>query len=169
MGARIPTILYRVVVVVARERALLRRATGNDPSIDELAQACGMYEGGLRKVLPWLTHSTLCTPTGDGDGSLADFIRVDIAKESRAGRVESKINKESVKRILKSLPPRERRVIQLRFGLNGKAEKTLAAIAKEFGFTAERARQIEASALRSMRSSSLRSKLEPIMRSYQSY
>jgi len=88
--------------------------------------------------------------SGDGDHSLEDFLRDDhdLFPGENADR---RLLQERVREVLRSLPPREREVIELRYGLRDGKCRTLDIVARQFGITRERIRQIEARALLKLR------------------
>jgi len=102
---------------------------------------------------------SLETPIGEeGDSHLGDFIE-DRAALAPAEAASHQLLKEQVEAVLDSLTGRERRVLQLRFGLEDGRARTLAEVGKEFNLTRERIRQIETEALRKLRHPSRSRKL----------
>ena len=102
---------------------------------------------------------SLETPIGEeGDAHLGDFIE-DRAALAPAEAAANRLLKEQVAAVLNSLTGRERRVLQLRFGLEDGRARTLEEVSKEFTLTRERIRQIEAKALRKLRHPSRSRKL----------
>jgi RNA polymerase primary sigma factor len=94
---------------------------------------------------------SLETPVGqDGDAHLGDFLE-DEALPEPAEAADRQLLKAEVAAVLASLTPRERRVLELRFGLEDGRSRTLEEVGREFAVTRERIRQIEAKALRKMR------------------
>ncbi len=103
---------------------------------------------------------SLDTPVGEeGDKTLGDFIE-DPAALAPAEAAARQLLKEQVAAVLDSLTGRERRVLQLRFGLEDGRARTLEEVGKEFNVTRERIRQIEAKALRKLRHPSRSRKLK---------
>jgi RNA polymerase primary sigma factor len=101
---------------------------------------------------------SLESPVGeDDDGNLSDFIEDQLAP-APSEIASLQLLREQVEDALDSLSGRERRVLQLRFGLDDGRQRTLEEVGREFGVTRERIRQIEAKALRKLRHPS-RSKL----------
>ena len=90
---------------------------------------------------------SLEAPMGDSDASLADFIEDDPTRQPEAIAAE-KIMKEDLAKTLSGLPERDRRIIELRYGLNGNEPMTLEQVGQEFGVTRERIRQMEIKTLR---------------------
>ena len=103
---------------------------------------------------------SLETPIGEEEDShLGDFIP-DLASVAPADAASHQLLKEQVEGVLDSLTPRERRVLQLRFGLEDGRSRTLEEVGRDFNVTRERIRQIEAKALRKLRHPSRSRKLE---------
>jgi RNA polymerase primary sigma factor len=140
------------VHVVERQQRLSRAARrlevelGRDASRDELAQATGLSSQYVDEALDAAVASTsLNQAVGDGDGTeLGDIIAV--ATEDPFEDADTTMRRETVRRALESLPERERRVLELRFGFDGEPW-TLESIAAELCLTRERVRQIELNAL----------------------
>jgi RNA polymerase primary sigma factor len=140
------------VHVVERQQRLSRAARrlevelGRDASRDELARATGLSSQYVDEALDAAVASTsLNQAVGDGDGTeLGDIIAV--ATEDPFEDADTTMRRETVRRALESLPERERRVLELRFGFDGEPW-TLESIAAELCLTRERVRQIELNAL----------------------
>jgi RNA polymerase primary sigma factor len=109
-------------------------------------------EGKVRKVLKIAQEPiSLETPVGEEEDShLGDFIK-DTKVVSPADALISLNLKEQTDAVLKSLTPREEKVIKMRFGVNDDSEHTLEEVGQDFAVTRERIRQIEAKALRKLR------------------
>ncbi len=140
------------VHVVERQQRLTRAARrlenelGRDATVDELAEVTGLSHQYVEEALgAAVASASLNQAIGDGDGTeLGDVIAV--ATEDPVGDTEQLLRRTSVRRALESLPERERRVIELRFGFDAEPW-TLEAIAADLGLTRERVRQIELNAL----------------------
>ena len=130
---------------------LLRR-TGREPTVEEIAAQLDMEAARVRELLQLSQDPiSLETPVGEEeDAHLEDFIRDDEAgiPADEAGR---QLLRRELMTVLKSLTPREERVIALRFGLEDGRARTLEELGREFNVTRERVRQIEAKALRKLR------------------
>ncbi|MBE0481241.1 MAG: sigma-70 family RNA polymerase sigma factor, partial [Dehalococcoidia bacterium] len=98
-------------------------------------------------------------PIGEEDSHLGDFIE-DQSMMSPVEAASLSMLKDQVEEVLSTLTPRERRVLQLRFGLEDNRSRTLEQVGKEFGVTRERIRQIEAKAIRKLRHPSRSKKLK---------
>ena len=140
------------VHVVERQQRLSRAARrlenelGRDATPDELAESTGLSLQYVEEALgAAVASASLNQAIGDGDGTeLGDVIAV--ATEDPVGDTEQLLRRTSVRHALESLPERERRVVELRFGFDGDPW-TLEAIAAELDLTRERVRQIELNAL----------------------
>lgn len=140
------------VHVVERQQRLTRAARrlenelGRDATVEELAEVTGLSHQYVEEALgAAVASASLNQAIGDGDGTeLGDVIAV--ATEDPVGDTEQLLRRTSVRRALESLPERERRVIELRFGFDAEPW-TLEAIAADLGLTRERVRQIELNAL----------------------
>jgi RNA polymerase primary sigma factor len=136
-----------------------------EPSSEEIAQAIGISEDKVRRVLEAARLPvSLEQPVGeDGDSVLGDFIE-DERSSAPLDTASHQILREQIDGVLARLPDRERKIIQLRYGLNDGRYRTLEEVGKEFGITRERIRQIESKVLRKLRHPSygrqLRSYLE---------
>ena len=131
-----------------------------DPSPEEIADAMGISAGKVRRTLEASMHPlSLEMPVGqEGDGRMGDFIEDDrVATPVEAAAMT--MLREHIEEALDKLPERERKIIQLRYGLNDGKYRTLEEVGVEFGITRERIRQIEAVALRRLKHPYLRKKL----------
>ncbi len=136
------------------------RAT-NKPLPPDLRAELNLAEAKVRSVLRISQEPlSLETPVGEEeDSQLGDFIE-DQKALTPADAASHKLLREQVEDVLSSLGPRERRVLQLRFGLDNGRSRTLEEVGREFGVTRERIRQIEAKALRKLRHPSRSKKLK---------
>jgi RNA polymerase primary sigma factor len=136
-----------------RVRGELTVANGAEPALEEVASALGMPADEAR-VLEAAARPTasLDLPRGGGeeDGALQDFLG-DPAAPDLGGEVDRRLLCERVGEVLRCLPPRDREVIELRFGLQGGRPHSLEEVAQRLGVTRERVRQIEARGLEKLR------------------
>jgi RNA polymerase primary sigma factor len=135
-----------------RARRDLALSTGREPSPDELATHLGLPVETIRR-LGTLTSEPISTETplgADGESKLGDFLEDAQAVSPVESAMEASAAAE-VRRALAALTTRERRILHLRFGIEGHDEHTLEAVGKEYGVTRERIRQIEAKALARLR------------------
>ena len=149
---RIPVHLVESINRVKKTAGELLRRTGREPTVEEIAAQLDMEAARVRELLQLSQDPiSLETPVGEEeDAHLEDFIRDDEAgiPTDEAGR---QLLRRELMNVLKSLTPREERVIALRFGLEDGRARTLEELGREFNVTRERVRQIEAKALRKLR------------------
>lgn len=134
---------------------------GREPTYAELSKELSLDEKKIKNIIKISKEPvSLETPVGDSDDTyLKDFIE----DENRYTPVEAVVNddlKERVREILKTLTPREERVLKMRFGIDVASEHTLEEVGKDFSVTRERIRQIEVKALRKLRHPSRSKKLK---------
>ena len=146
----------RIPVHVQERRAKLRRARqrlevqlGRPPTIEELAEAAQLKLSHAEEALEAVEASVSLNQTiGDGDQEFGDLF-ADTTTEDPIELADSALERERLHNALAQLDERERKVLELRFGLGDTEEATsLEQIGRELGFTRERIRQIEANALR---------------------
>jgi RNA polymerase primary sigma factor len=144
-------------------RALVQEY-GREPTADEIAKHMEIPVSKVRKVLKVVQEPiSLDTPIGeDEDSRLGDFIE-DRKIVSPAEAVINRNLKEQTETLLKTLTPREEKVIKMRFGLVDGNEHTLEEVGQMFAVTRERIRQIEAKALRKLRHPSRSRKLKAFL------
>jgi RNA polymerase primary sigma factor len=145
---RIPVHMVEKINKLIRVQRQLLQDMGREPLPEEIAREMSMNEVEIREILRISqTTVSLETPIGEEeDSELGDFIEDEEAIRS-FDAVASQLDKDTVTEALNSLPYRERKVIELRFGLKGEHPRTLEEVARRFGVTRERIRQIEAKAL----------------------
>jgi RNA polymerase primary sigma factor len=131
---------------LSRERQRFEAREGREPTIEELAAVAGMEVGHAQEALEAVeANISLNRPVGDdGDGELADLL-ADRESVDPTDEADRSLRDHGIRQALQTLPDRERRVIELRFGFDGES-RSLEAIGKELGITRERVRQLEASA-----------------------
>jgi RNA polymerase primary sigma factor len=134
---------------------------GREPSFAELSKELNLDEKKIKNIIKISKEPvSLETPVGDSDDTyLKDFIE----DENEYSPVDAVVNedlKEKVREILKSLTPREEKVLKMRFGIDVASEHTLEEVGKDFSVTRERIRQIEVKALRKLRHPSRAKKLQ---------
>jgi RNA polymerase primary sigma factor len=129
------------------QRELLQKS-GREPSDKELAVALGVSPGKVREIQKATQEPvSLETPVGDEeDSELGDFIE-DVDADQPLEVVFRQLRREELFRVLDSLPARDRKVLELRFGLKGERPRTLEEVGERFGVTRERIRQVEAKTL----------------------
>jgi RNA polymerase primary sigma factor len=152
---RIPVHMVELIKKLARVHDRLIQKLDHEPKIDELALELGITIEKVQEVIKFSQEPvSLEKPIGEkGDSLLRDFIP-DDESVSPADQAILTILNEQLLEALNDLTPREKKVLQLRFGLEDGRTRTLEEIGKEFNVTRERIRQIEAKALQKMRQSS---------------
>lgn len=147
---RIPVHINDALVLVRREQDRLTSGQGREVSLFEAAENLGMKSQGIKRAINLIKITSLNTPIGgNGDTELGDLIE-DEGNESPQNQAEVTNRKELIDQVLASLNDRERRVLQLRFGLEDGKARSLEEVGEEFQVTRERIRQIEAKALRKL-------------------
>ncbi|HEX2916462.1 MAG TPA: RNA polymerase sigma factor RpoD [Chloroflexia bacterium] len=158
---RIPVHMVETINRLIRTSRRLVQELGRDPTSDEIAREMGLPPEKVREIQKISQEPvSLETPIGEEEDShLGDFIE-DQKALAPADAASHQLLKEQVEDVLDSLTQRERRVLQLRFGLDDGRSRTLEEVGREFGVTRERIRQIEAKALRKLRHPSRSKKLK---------
>ena len=149
---RIPVHMIETINKLVRTQRSLVQELGREPSPDEIAEKMGLPVAKVRKVLKIAQEPiSLETPIGEEEDShLKDFIE-DRGAVSPVEAVMHTNLKEQTQSVLKTLTPREEKVLKMRFGVGGGTEHTLEEVGQNFTVTRERIRQIESKALRKLR------------------
>ena len=149
---RIPVHMVETINKVLRVSRRLVQEFGREPTSEEIGQEMEMSADRVREILKISQEPvSLETPIGEEeDSALGDFIP-DTNTQAPSDAASYSLLKEQVDDVLGSISQRERRVLQLRFGLEDGRSRTLEEVGREFGVTRERVRQIEAKALRKLR------------------
>ena len=150
---RIPVhMVEKLNKVVHIERQLVQRL-GREPRPDEIAAELEMTTAEVREILRMAQHPvSLEKPIGEEEESeLGDFVQ-DEQAESPYDTAQVSLRREDIENALASLPERDRKVIELRFGLSGAQPCTLEEVGRAFGVTRERIRQIENHTLKKLES-----------------
>jgi RNA polymerase primary sigma factor len=148
---RIPVHMVETINRFNRTQRRLMQELGREPTPEEVAAALDIDPAKAREIIKVSQEPTsLETPVGDEDDShLGDFIKDQgLQPEEQATR---ELLKGQLYEVLDGLSPREKRVLQLRFGLEDGKQRTLEEVGREFGVTRERIRQIEAKAIRKLK------------------
>jgi RNA polymerase primary sigma factor len=159
---RIPVHMVERMNRVARVRRALLQKHGREPSFEEIAAEVEMSPDRVEEILKLGQEPvSLEAPVGseEGDAQLADFIQ-DRTSDRPLEVVAERLRQKDLQRALDSLPWRERRVLELRYGLAGEGPMTLEDIGLEVGVTRERVRQIESRTLMKLKNSGAGSRLE---------
>jgi len=161
---RIPVHMIETINKLIRTSRALVQELGREPTSEEIAQRMDIPVSKVRKVLKIAQEPiSLETPIGEEEDShLGDFIE-DRQVVSPAEAVINLNLKEQTESVLKTLTPREEKVIKMRFGVGDGSEHTLEEVGQSFAVTRERIRQIEAKALRKLRHPSRSRKLRAFL------
>ena len=161
---RIPVHMVETINKVIRVTRQLLQELGHDPSPEEIAAVMNMPVEKVRDILKIAQEPvSLETPIGEEEDShLGDFIPDEDASEPSEAASFSLL-KEQLMEVLDTLTPREKKVLELRFGIVDGRTRTLEEVGKEFNVTRERIRQIEAKALRKLRHPSRSKKLRDFL------
>src|SRR5437870_3976178 len=161
---RIPVHMIETINKLIRTSRQLVQELGREPTSEEIAKQMDVPVAKVRKVLKIAQEPiSLETPIGEEEDShLGDFIE-DRGVVSPAEAVINVNLKDQTSQVLRTLTPREERVIKMRFGLEDGSEHTLEEVGQSFAVTRERIRQIEAKALRKLRHPSRSRKLRAFM------
>ena len=149
---RIPVHMVETINKLVRVSRRLVQEYGREPTSEEIGQGMDLPPERVREIIKVSQEPvSLETPIGEEEDShLGDFVE-DNNTIAPADAASHQLLKETVDDVLSSLTMRERRVLQLRFGLEDGRSRTLEEVGREFGVTRERIRQIEAKALRKLR------------------
>ncbi len=158
---RIPVHMVETINKVKKTNSQLLHKNGRDPTAEEIAAELDMPVEKVREILRVAQEPvSLETPIGEEEDShLGDFIQDEDAP-APADAASTLLLKEQLGDVLRSLTPREAKVLELRFGLTDGTPHTLEEVGQEFNVTRERIRQIEAKALRKLRHPSRSKKLK---------
>jgi RNA polymerase primary sigma factor len=150
---RVPVHMVEQINRLIRVQRQLLQETGREPTPEELASELGTTSQRVREILKISQEPvSLESPIGEeGASQLGDFIEDDGAVEP-VQAVGEIMQREELDQVLSTLTKRERRIIELRFGLKGGYPRTLEEVGRTFGITRERIRQIEAKTLARLKS-----------------
>lgn len=149
---RIPVHMVETINKLMRQHRRLLQDYGREPSPEEIGEVMGIGVDRVEEIFKISQEPvSLQTPIGEEeDSDLGDFIE-DRSAPAPSDAASFRLLKEQIDDVLHTLTDRERRVLQLRFGLEDGRSRTLEEVGREFGVTRERIRQIEAKALRKLR------------------
>jgi RNA polymerase primary sigma factor len=158
---RIPVHMVETVNKLLRVTRLLVQRLGREPGPEEIAEQMEIPLAKLQSVLKLVKEPlSLETPLGDEeDSTLGDFVEDELAPSPVEAALRGNLG-EVTRRILATLTPREEQILRMRFGIGRKTDCTLEEVGQLFAVTRERIRQIEAKALRKLRQTGARAKLE---------
>jgi len=163
---RVPVHMVETLNKINKITRTYLQETGREPSYAQLARELNLDEKKVKNIIKISKEPiSLETPVGDSeDTQLKDFIE----DNNEYTPMEAVVNddlKEKVREILKTLTPREEKVLKMRFGIDVASEHTLEEVGKDFSVTRERIRQIEVKALRKLRHPSRAKRLESFFNS----
>lgn len=158
---RVPVHMVETLNKINKIKHSFLQEHGREPSFADLAKELNIDEKKIKNIIKISKEPvSLETPVGDGEDALIkDFIENEN-ELSPADSVSGNDLKERVREVLKSLTPREEKVLKMRFGIDVASEHTLEEVGKDFSVTRERIRQIEVKALRKLRHPSRAKKLQ---------
>jgi len=160
---RLPVHMVEIVNKLVRTQRQMVQSLGREPTSTEIARQMDIPESKVRRVRKIMrVPISLETPIGqEGDSHLGDLIE-DHAEISPADAVVNVNVQERTAKVLRTLSPREEKIIRMRFGMEDGSEHTLEEVGRAFSVTRERIRQIEAKALRKLRHPSRLEKLKSL-------
>ena len=148
---RLPVHVAEQVRRVMRARRILAQKLNRDPLIPEIAKESGFPPERVQELLELIEDPvSLETPVGDGESIFGDLIE-DTKSDQPDAATAKMLRSRELAGALRRLNPRMRRVLALRFGLDGESPQTLEQVGNGLGITRERVRQLEARALRELR------------------
>ena len=149
---RVPVHMIETINKFHRISRQMAQELGREPEPEEVAKRMGLDPEKGREILKIAQEPTsLQKKVGeDDDSELADFIQDEMVMAPDEA-ASAELLKEQMKEVLETLTPRERKVVELRFGLEDGRGRTLEEVGRDFGVTRERIRQIEAKALRKLK------------------
>ena len=161
---RIPVHMVETINKVKKAKSQILHQSGHEATAEEIALELDMSVDKVREIMRVAQEPvSLETPIGEEEDShLGDFIP-DTDAPAPADAASHILLKEQLEEVLKTLTPREEKVLKLRFGLEDGRSRTLEEVGKEFNVTRERIRQIEAKALRKLRHPSRSKKLKDFL------
>jgi len=157
---RVPVHMVETLNKINKIKRIFIQEHGREPTYAELAKELNLDEKKIKNIIKISREPiSLETPVGDSeDATIKDFIENEN-EFSPSETIASNDLKERVREVLKSLTPREEKVLKMRFGIDVASEHTLEEVGKDFSVTRERIRQIEVKALRKLRNPSRSKKL----------
>ena len=148
---RLPVHVAEQTRKVLRARRILAQKLNRDPEIPEIAREAGFTPERVQELLELIEDPvSLETPVGDGESVYSDLIE-DTKSDQPDAATAKMLRSKELAGALKRLTPRMRRVLALRFGLDGETPQTLEQVGVGLGITRERVRQLESRALRELR------------------
>ena len=157
---RVPVHMVETLNKINKIKHIFLQEHGREPTYAELAKKLNLDEKKIKNIVKISKEPiSLETPIGDGnDASIKDLIESEDDM-SLSDSVAYNDLKEKIREVLKTLTPREEKVLKMRFGIDVASEHTLEEVGKDFSVTRERIRQIEVKALKKLRHPSRSKKL----------
>ena len=158
---RVPVHMYESLQKLTRTSRSLLQEYGREPTPEELAETTGIPVEKVRAVMKIAREPiSLETPVGnDGESHVGEFIPDDAAMPPDEAYAQMRFN-DQTRQLLKTLTPREEKILRMRFGIDEPRDHTLEEVGESFSLTRERIRQIETKALRKLRLPSQHRKLK---------
>lgn len=161
---RLPVHMVETLNKINKIKRTFLQEHGREPTYAELSKELNTDEKKIKNIIKISKEPiSLETPVGDSEDA---FIKDFIENENELSPAEAVVSndlKERVRKVLKTLTPREEKVLKMRFGIDVASEHTLEEVGKDFGVTRERVRQIEVKALRKLRHPSRSKELMPFL------
>ncbi|HEY7708319.1 MAG TPA: sigma-70 family RNA polymerase sigma factor [Gaiellaceae bacterium] len=149
---RLPVHVAEQARKVLRARRILTQKLNRDPTVEEIAKESGFTPERVRELFELVEDPvSLETPVGDGESLYGDLIE-DTKSDRPDDATAKQLRSVELAEAMNRLNPRMRRVLAMRFGLDGHTPKTLEEVGRDLGITRERVRQLESRALRELRS-----------------
>jgi RNA polymerase primary sigma factor len=162
---RIPVHLIETINRIIRTSRYMEQELGREPGPEEIAARLEIDEAQVRRALKIARAPiSLESPVGDDDSELADFIE-DTNSPSPSEKTIYANLQEKTHSLLETLPERERKILQMRFGIGERSDHTLEEVGHDFNLTRERIRQLETKALEKLRHPSRSDLLRPFLES----
>jgi RNA polymerase primary sigma factor len=161
---RVPVHMIEVINKLLRTTRMLVQELGHEPTTEEIAQRMDLPLSKVRRAIKIAQQPiSLETPIGEDEGSrLIDFLQDTNGVSPTEAMIRVNL-KEQTAEVLRTLNPREEKIIRMRFGLEDGSEHTLEEVGQSFQVTRERIRQIEGKALRKLRHPSRSRRLKPFV------
>jgi RNA polymerase primary sigma factor len=149
---RVPVHMYESLQKLTRMSRSLLQEYGREPTPEELSDSTGIPVEKVRAVMKIAREPiSLETPVGnDGESHVGEFIPDDAAMPPDEAYAQMRFN-DQTRQLLKTLTPREEKILRMRFGIDEPRDHTLEEVGESFSLTRERIRQIETKALRKLR------------------
>lgn len=149
---RVPVYISDMIVKWKRINETLTQKLGRSPTLPELSKAMSTSAQKIQQINSWISKiSSLDAPVGEEGGEQIKDLIEDTNVESPEKGISVRLEKEMIVSLLGRISERERRILDMRFGLHDKKPHTLAEVAKKMKVSRERIRQIEEVALRKLR------------------